>query len=530
VAEICHRLDGLPLAIELAAARLRLLPPQALLDRLEYRLPVLTGGARDAPARQQTLRQTIAWSHDLLTPAEQGLFRRLAVFSGGFDLRTAESVANLDAAVDIFAGLSALVDHSLVQQVEGVGDEPRFIMLETIREFGLERLTELDNEAAVRDAHAAFFLASAHLTETHPDHRRNLAWHDSERPNLRAALTYLAGCGDTVRLLELASIISGPWTHFGYAEEARGWLERGLAAGDAIVPRLRRRALSGLAAVLFQLRGEPVEALACGEEALTLARGEDDWASIAKAAHWAGLSALWLDQPQHSEALFQESRAALLHFPAGDAIKREFAHLDNLLGQAALAQGDIAYAEQLFASARDIERAMEQELGVYPPLSYPLIGLGHVARCRGDAATALAHYQEGLAIGAQFGDVRAITLALAGVAGALAALGRWREAATQFGATEALCDRVGISFAMRPFAWQTAVGLPHPWQTLGASFAWAQALRAATASATSSLPPLADPILAEALWADGRALSLEDAVALALASDPTLPSEPRISG
>ncbi len=150
VAEICARLDGLPLAIELAAARVRLLPPQALLQRLEQRLPLLTSGARDAPQRQRTLRDAIAWSHDLLSSDEQTLFRRLGVFAGGCTLEAAEVVVNPDGELDVFTGLASLIDEALLRQGAGSGDEPRFRMLETIREFALERLATSGEEGAVR--------------------------------------------------------------------------------------------------------------------------------------------------------------------------------------------------------------------------------------------------------------------------------------------------------------------------------------------------------------------------------------------
>ena len=170
VAEICRRLDGLPLAIELAAARVKVLPPAALLARLDHRLPLLTGGGRDLPARQQTMRAAIAWSHDLLTPEEQVLFRRLAVFAGGFTLEAAEAVASGsgEPGIDPFEGVASLLDKSLLRQEAGPGGEPRFSMLETVREFALEQLAASGEEAAIRERHAAWCLALAETAGARP--------------------------------------------------------------------------------------------------------------------------------------------------------------------------------------------------------------------------------------------------------------------------------------------------------------------------------------------------------------------------
>ena len=163
IREICSRLDGLPLAIELAAARTKVLSPSAILDRVQSRLQLLTGGAVDLPQRQQTLRKTIDWSHDLLNEAERKLFRRLAVFAGGCTLEAAEAVCNTrdDLGIDLFQGLCSLVDQNLIQRAERTGTEPRFAMLETVREYALERIAESGEEAAARRAHAAYCLVLA---------------------------------------------------------------------------------------------------------------------------------------------------------------------------------------------------------------------------------------------------------------------------------------------------------------------------------------------------------------------------------
>src|SRR5215212_9468088 len=178
VAEICFRLDGLPLAIELAAALVKMLPPQALLKRLEQRLPLLAGGARTLPARQQTMRNTIAWGHDLLSPDEQTLFRRLAIFPGGCTIEAAETVATGEGTRDVFAGLASLVDKSLLRQDEGAEGEPRFRMLETVPEFGREQLEARGEGTACRGHHAGFFLALAERTRPRIFETGDPAWLD----------------------------------------------------------------------------------------------------------------------------------------------------------------------------------------------------------------------------------------------------------------------------------------------------------------------------------------------------------------
>src|SRR6266511_1916188 len=200
VAEICARLDGLPLAIELAAARVRLLPPAAILTRLANRLGLLQSGARDLPDRQKTLRGAIAWSHDLLDEPQRRLFARLAVFAGGGRLGDVEAICGGDElGVDVLDGLEALVDQSLVRQLDD-GGEPRAVMLETIREFALERLAESADAGAVRDRYARRFLALAEEAMPHLLHVERRTWLarlDREHENLRAAFDFCGGSGSS---------------------------------------------------------------------------------------------------------------------------------------------------------------------------------------------------------------------------------------------------------------------------------------------------------------------------------------------
>ena len=241
VVAICRALDGLPLAIELAAARANVLSPAAMLARMERRLPLLTGGARDQPARLRTMRATVAWSHDLLLPEEQALFRRLAVFAGGFDLDAAQTAANAadELFSDVLDGVVSLVDKSLLRRVGGPGDGPRFGMLATIREFGLERLAESGEEGAVRAAHAAHFRALAQRAEPAlkgPDQR---AWVDRlerEHDDLRGALRWFLGEGDAESALRVSGLLGYFWWIRGSLLEGRGWLGEALALDRGAAP------------------------------------------------------------------------------------------------------------------------------------------------------------------------------------------------------------------------------------------------------------------------------------------------------
>ncbi|HEV2072576.1 MAG TPA: LuxR C-terminal-related transcriptional regulator [Thermomicrobiales bacterium] len=235
VAEIVRRLEGLPLAIELAAVWTRTLPPEALLARLERRLPLLTGGSRDAPLRQRTMRDAIAWSHDLLTPHAQALFRRLGVFVGGFTFEAAEAVTGRDdegSGVDFLDGIASLIERSLLRREMGPDAEPRYVMLETVREFGLDQLVARGETPAVRAAHATYFLQLAEQSLESflgPEHRRWLDRVDAEQGNLRAAATWFEEANETDHLLRLARALGHFWYSRGHLTEGRSWLDRALS-------------------------------------------------------------------------------------------------------------------------------------------------------------------------------------------------------------------------------------------------------------------------------------------------------------
>jgi predicted ATPase/transcriptional regulator with XRE-family HTH domain len=242
VAEICHRLDGLPLAIELAAARVKLFPLQPLLARLSSRLTFLTGGARDLPARQQTIRALIDWSYELLDGAEKALFARLGVFVGGSTLEAAEVVCNVDdnLLLKVADGVASLLDKSLLRQVEAGNSEQRFTMLETIREYALERLAANGEEETIRQQHAAYFLALAQAAEPMLSSARRPMWLEqleTEHDNFRAVLSWSRARSDDSRYeLRLTAALWWFWYFRGHASEGHRWLEDALARTVALEP------------------------------------------------------------------------------------------------------------------------------------------------------------------------------------------------------------------------------------------------------------------------------------------------------
>jgi predicted ATPase/class 3 adenylate cyclase/tRNA A-37 threonylcarbamoyl transferase component Bud32 len=254
IASICVHLDGLPLAIELAAARIKLFPPRALLQRMTHRLDVLTGGMQGVPARQQTLRHTIAWSYNLLDGEEQQLFRRLSVFAGSYTLEAVEALCSAfaDEGGQILDGVASLIDNSLLLQIEQEGEEPRLVMLETIREYGLEVLAASGEEEMARQAHAAYYLALAEEAEPEYGGPQQVVWLERlerEHDNLRAALGWSVGSAEVEQRKEIALRLVGALVHFwavrGHISEGYTWLERGLANSDTVPSFVHINALSG---------------------------------------------------------------------------------------------------------------------------------------------------------------------------------------------------------------------------------------------------------------------------------------------
>jgi len=392
VLEVCRRLDGLPLAIELAAARTKALPPAALLSRLERRLPLLTDGARDAPARQRTMRDTIAWSYDLLAPEEQIVFCRLAVFVGGFGLEAAEVIGG-GAGVDPFEGVASLLDKSLLQEEDGPDGERRYLMLETVREYGLERLAASGEEPAVRDRHAAWCLALAEaagavLWTTYDP--AVVARLEAEHPNLRAALAWFARASDGEALLRIGAALGRFWYVAGHAREARGWLERALALAPAAPTPARARALlnAGLQALSL---GDAEAAFRDHEAAAAVARelGLAEEEAVGNLGQGVALSyqgAFDAAEARFAAALPQFRQTGNSAYQLGTTYH---------LGVAAHGRGEADRARRLWEETLTAARAR----GELVFAAWCLESLGFLAVEQGDLLEAAATLGERLAVG-----------------------------------------------------------------------------------------------------------------------------------
>jgi len=436
VAEISRRLDGLPLAIELAAARVRVFPPATLLARLEKRLPLLTGGPRDAPARQQTLRNAIEWSYDLLSSEEQTLYRRLAVFGGGAALRAVEVVAAPEGELDVLGGLDRLVEHSLLQSGEGPDGEPRFMMLETIREYGLERLVQSGEAEATQRAHAEFFLALAEEAEPELTGAEQVAWLDrldAEHDNLRAALGWALDADPQIAL-RLARGLGWFWFLRGYLNEGRSWLDSTLAASGEPGPiHVGAYAAAGR---LARHLGDYGGAIALLERSLALARTFQDRRAEALALHELGALAGLAEGDAVREAALTEASLALWR-ELGDAWGT--ARTLNNLGYEAYLQGDFDRAVSLLDEGVTLARAA----GDRSALGYVLDSRGVLAEAQGELERATELYREALAVAQQAGNPLVEAFALSSLAGIAARQGQPARAARMWGAASALRDAIG---------------------------------------------------------------------------------------
>jgi predicted ATPase/transcriptional regulator with XRE-family HTH domain len=452
VVEIVQRLDGLPLALELVAARARALSPAALSVRLDRSLPLLTGGAQDLPYRQRTLRNTIAWSYDLLPPHEQTLFRRLGVFAGGCTLETAEAVAALDAPFEVLEGMVALLDTSLLQTREQEA-ELRYSMLETIREFALERLTESGEEPVTRDRHARYFRDLAEGTG--PRIFRIFAIGDPiqlgmierEHDNLRAALGWSRDTGDHDTLLRLVGALTLFWFYRGYLNEGQRWLEQALKTPpDAAAPWPRAWALTG-SGLLANVCGETERAIEMLTASFAWWEQTDD--ALGRAFADTLLGGVYVSQGRYdeaaellaaNEAYFRENEAFLR-----DAGREDFLAFPRfLLGLIAWVNGDDVRARSLLQDAVTLNDRTGLQADAIDSLRY----LGLIACAARDLNEAARWFREEWVRLRQLGNRAAIAVGLADAATLAAAREAWQPAARLFAKAEALLQAEAAAFSL----------------------------------------------------------------------------------
>jgi predicted ATPase/class 3 adenylate cyclase len=521
IAEICERLDGLPLAIELAAARTKLLPPQALLSRLGNRLKLLTGGARNLPERQRTLRNTIEWSYEMLDGGEKTLFARLAVFSGGGTLEAIEAVSDAggDLSVDPLEGVSSLLDKSLLRQEVEQGDESRFEMLETIREFALEKLEESADAEVVERAHAEYYLALAEQAEPRlwgPEDTVWLARLEQEHDNMRAALSWTLEHEEAELALRLGAALRWFWNMGGYYGEGRSWLEATLAKDGGSSAEVRARVLEGLG-WLANRQGDLDRAEETAEEGLKLsaeaglgevvaadfqdvlgdaARHRGDYERAAemleqslavhreakdtKGVAWSlgNLANVVSDRGNYerAKALYEEGLALARYLGGAELLG---VYLINL-GDEYLLEGNTERAIALNEEAAELFRERKGALQV------ALNNLGWAALIRGDRPKAEALHEESLVMCREQGDRLTGSDSIEGLACAAGARGEAERAARLFGAAEALREAAGYQQASR-------------FRSLREPYLAATRLRVDGATWT-------------AMWDEGRSMTFEDAI------------------
>ena len=497
VVDICQRLDGVPLAIELAAARLTHLSLPVLRERLERRLPLLTGGGRDRPLRLQTMRNAIAWSHDLLLPAEHILFRRLAVFVDGCTLDAAEAIGGeggdaLGLPPSVLDLVGALVEASLLRSETGLDGTVRYRMLETIREFAEERLVASGEAEVVRQRHAAYFVAFAEryeLAELLPEGDQVLALLEAEHANLRATLVWLEDSDESGVLLRLAAALGRFWTGRGYSHESRDWLERALAH-DGAAAADRAKALVALGVIqIYQGANREAEQ--------SLIEGLAGCKALGDALHAAlaliGLSGLAIMRGNFDRgaALLEEAHTATQTIADRRLAQILAGRVSINLAVAPRAQGQYTLAEDHLEAAL----RLLQEVGYSEGIILALGDLGNLARDQGDYARALALFREALELGRNHPGTRVVTEVIEAV-GIVAAAGQAERATRLLSAAGAQRERLGLRYRVR-----------EDQMALEQAVAAARAVLGEAAFAT--------------IWAAGRALTPAQAIAEAL--DPLVP-------
>jgi predicted ATPase/DNA-binding CsgD family transcriptional regulator len=498
VAGICCRLDGLPLAIELAAARIRHLPPQDIYERLENRLRLLTQGARDLPLRQRTLRAAIEWSYELLDPDEAALFRRLAVFQSGATLEAVEAIirSSGDLGTDTLSLIASLVDKSLLRQVESVAQTPRFLMLETIHEYAWEKLDESGEAESIRHYHAHFFLTLSEQAEPEVLRAQQKLWLRrlaDDHDNLRAAMKWALETTDGEIAGRFGAALWIFWLRHNHLSEGRQWIQQILALGSRVPASLRAKMLAGSGYMAF-LQGDYHAGRLLEKESLEIYQGLGDKVGIAQAFTFlADLDLEYaLGDPQTALSRFEQVLALWREV----GIRRDTAKALSDLGEAARSIGDYHAARAHYEESLAIFR----EEGDIAHISVNLHNLGHVANHEGDYEQARQLFTESLLISNDLGNKHIVADALRGLAGVAAREGQPQRSARLFGAAEAMSS----SFAGR--------SNPVDWSANEENLAVAR----------SQL----DNETWERLWAEGHEITLDQVVAYVQAASDDVPSTP----
>ena len=462
VARICRRLDGLPLAIELAAARVKLFSPQALLARLDRGLQLLTGGARDLPERQQTLRDTIAWSYDLLDADEQALFRRLAVFAGGCTLEAVEDIcasrAGEQPESSVLETLASLVDNSLLMSRsesptgQEEDDEPRFTMLETIREYALERLTSSGEVEEVQRKYAQYYLALAEAAQPQASGRWDeVDWWskftrlEGELDNLRAALSWAVQNLEVETGARLAIALWWFWIERGYLSDGRRWMETLLAldrvggrTGEAPhkLPARTKAYVLQVAGILTMAQGDYDHAVALHEEAMSVYQEMGHKKGVSASLRELGFVAYEQGDYERAVRLHEQSLALAREFGTAFGVAWSI----RALADAVRGQGDLRRARMLLEESLALSRGTEHAWNT----ARTLASLGDVACEAGEYARASRLYEESLELGGRrMGLKHTILLCLEGLARVAVAQGRMERAARLCGAVAALREGMG---------------------------------------------------------------------------------------
>lgn len=461
VVRIVRQLDGIPLAVELAAARVRALAPEQIAERLEDRFKLLTGGGRTVDLRQRTLRGAMDWSYDLLAPNEMTLFRRLACFAGGFTIEAAESVcsgvppgADVDNDLDEFEILELLTDlvrKSLVSVGER-GDNVRYEMLETIRRYGVERLAESGETEWIRGRHFDRFFVFAKEADSDLLSTRQDDWIsrlDAEQGNLRSALEYCQSTHDVGRLLEFVGTLARFWSLRGYLREGRAWLEHTIEKGEDIRTEAMAMALRGAGRIIGFL-GDYDRATQCQEQALEIWRALGDEHGVTEALNDLGILAQWNGDQEHAEQL-HNSALDKAHWHGN---RRAAAVALKNLGVIARNHGRYDDADRMFRESLDLFRLVKDSREIASTVN----NLSVTAAARGNLEEALELGEENLVLCRKVGDRRGISIALINLGETALRLGHTQRASELLKEGVALCDEIGER-RLLAYAAESVVGL-----------------------------------------------------------------------